>query len=148
MNFRNPLAAAGAVACLLLSLSSCSKASRTASFGTPENVLSFGVYTAATLDSGLSVKLSLNQSGTYSKKKFQGSCFVSESKGEWSSDNEAMEFHLMEIRTRPDCNTEDWQTQKADKRSRRHIRSVTTNSFELLDQDDRSSDEWVKFVKR
>ena len=63
---------------LLLSLgllAGCArKVSRTANFGTPENVLSYGVYTATTLDSGLSVKLSLNQNGTYSKKKFQGSC--------------------------------------------------------------------------
>lgn len=148
MNIRNPLAVVGALACLLLVLSSCSKTSRTANFGTPDNVLSYGVYTAATLDLGLSVKLSLNQNSTYSKKKFQGSCFIAESKGKWSCDNESIEFHLSEIRSRPDCNTEDWQSQKADKTSRRHIRSLTTNSFELLDQDDQSSDEWVKFAKR
>jgi hypothetical protein len=122
--------------------------SRTANFGTPDNVLSYGVYTATSLDSGLSVKLSLNQNGTYSKKKFRGSCFVMEYKGDWKCDNETIDFALEEIRHRPDCNSESWQTEKTAKQTRRMIRSVTTTSFELLDQDSTSSAEWVKFVKR
>lgn len=124
------------------------KVSRTANFGTPDNVLSYGVYTAATLDSGLSVKLSLNQNNTYSKKKFQGSCFLIEYKGDWKCDNETISFTLQEIRSRPDCNTENWQAEKVAKSTQRLIRMVTTNSFELLDQDEASSAEWVKFVKR
>ena len=143
------MAGIGAAAFLFLLLTGCARQpTRTASFGTPDNVLSYGVYTASVLDSGLSVKLSLNQNNTYSKKKFQGSCFLIEYKGEWSCDNGSIEFHLMEIRHRPGCSTEDWQSEKADKTSRRLIRSVTTMSFDLLDQDDQSSDEWVKFVKR
>ncbi len=133
---------------LLMSLASgCARKSVRVA-GTPDNVLAYGVYTATALDSGLSVKLSLNQTGTYSKKKFQGSCFMTEYKGDWICDNESMEFHLTEIRQRPDCNTEDWRSDKVEKRTRRLIRGVTMTSFELLDQDDQSSDEWVKFVKR
>ena len=153
MQFRNPLAGVGApaalVAALLLLLSACARQpTRTANFGTPDNVLSYGVYTAAVLDSGLSVKLSLNQNNTYSKKKFRGSCFVMEYKGDWSCDNGSIEFHLTEARHRPDCNAEDWQTEKIEKTSRRLIRGVTNMSFDLLDQDDETSDQWVKFVKR
>jgi hypothetical protein len=134
---------------LLLIFAGCSRQpTRTANFGTPDNVLSYGVYTAATLDSGLSVKLSLNQNRTYSKKKFQGTCFLMEYKGEWSCDNESIDFHLTEVRLRPDCSTEDWKSEKSDRSSRRLIRGVTTTSFDLLDQDDQSSDQWVKFVKR
>ncbi len=125
-----------------------SSASRTATFGTPDSVLAYGVYTATTLDSGLSVKLNLNQNGSYSKKKFRGSCYVMEYKGDWTCDNSAVEFDLQEIRHRPGCETEAWETAKASKHTRRLIRSVTTTSFELLDQDSSSSDEWVKFVKR
>ena len=134
----------------LLGLAGCAPkpASRKATFGTPSNVLSYGVYTATSLDSGLSVKLSLNQSGTYTKRKFQGSCQIWEYKGEWKCDNEAIDFTLQEIRRRPDCTTEAWQSEKADKSSHRLIRSVTTTSFELLDQDEASSAQWVKFVKR
>lgn len=147
MNYRIRIAfALVPAAALLLAVGCTRKITRTA--GTPENVLAYGVYTATTLDSGLSVKLSLNQSATYSKKKFQGSCFIMEYKGEWTCDNESMDFHLTEVRHRPDCNSEDWQVEKTDKRTSRHIRSVTMTSFELLDQDDQSSDEWVKFVKR
>jgi hypothetical protein len=124
------------------------KVSRTANFGTPQNVLSYGVYTATTLDSGLSVKLSLNQNGTYSKKKFQGSCYLMEYKGDWTCDNESIDFMLQEIRHRPDCNSETWETEKAGRSTRRLIRSVTTTSFELLDQDEATSAEWIKFVKR
>jgi Ser-tRNA(Ala) deacylase AlaX len=106
------------------------------------------VYTATVLDSGLSVKLSLNQNNTYSKKKFQGSCFLMEYKGEWKCDNESIDFNLQEIRTRPDCNSENWQVQKAEKSTHRMIRMVTTTSFEVLDQEEATSNEWVKFVKR
>jgi hypothetical protein len=149
MNIRKSMAGVGALAAALLLFSGCTRQpTRTANFGTPDNVLSYGVYTASTLDSGLSIKLSLNQNNTYSKKKFQGSCFIMEYKGEWKCDNESIEFHLTEVRRRPDCNTEDWQSQKVEKTSRRLIRGVTTMSFDLLDQDDQSSDEWVKFVKR
>jgi Ser-tRNA(Ala) deacylase AlaX len=147
MNHRMRTVFACGLTALLLLFSGCTrKVTRTA--GTPDNVLAYGVYTAATLDSGLSVKLSLNQTSTYSKKKFQGSCFIIEYKGEWTCDNESIDFHLTEIRHRPDCNTEDWQVEKTDKHTRRLIRGVTMKSFELLDQDDQSSDEWVKFIKR
>jgi hypothetical protein len=122
--------------------------SRTANFGTPDNVLSYGVYTATALDSGMSVKLNLNQNGTYSKKKFLGSCFMMEYKGDWKCDNESIEFALEEIRHRPDCNSESWQTEKTRKQTHRMIRSVTTTSFELLDQDSTTSAEWIRFVKR
>jgi hypothetical protein len=126
----------------------CSRpVSRTASFGTPENVLSYGVYTTSTLDSGFVVKLSLNQSGTYTKKKFRGSCLLMEYKGGWKCDNEAIDFTLQEIRHRPDCNTEEWQTEKVGKSTRRMLRSVSTNSFEVLDQDDTTSAQWIRFVK-
>jgi hypothetical protein len=146
---RKTIIAIGATALLIPLLCGCTRQpTRTASFGTPDNVLSYGVYTAAVLDSGLSVKLSLNQNSTYSKKKFQGSCFLIEYKGEWSCDNSSIEFHLSEVRQRPDCSTEDWRSQKMDRTSRRLIRGVTTTSFDLLDQDDQASDEWVKFVKR
>ena len=147
MNHRIQTVFACGLAAMLLLLAGCTR-KITRSAGTPDNVLAYGVYTATTLDSGLSVKLSLNQSATYSKKKFQGSCFIIEYKGEWTCDNESMDFHLTEIRHRPDCNTEDWQVEKLDKRTSRHIRSVTMTSFELLDQDDQASDQWVKFVKR
>lgn len=134
---------------MLLFFAGCTRQpTRTANFGTPDNVISYGVYTATTLDSGLSVKLSLNQNKTYSKKKFQGTCYLMEYKGEWSCDNESIAFHLSEVRHRPDCSTEDWQSEKTDRSSRRLIRGVTTTSFDLLDQDDQSSDQWVKFVKR
>jgi hypothetical protein len=137
------------IASAALMLAGCARQpTRTANFGTPEDLLSYGVYTATTLDSGLSVKLSLNQNNTYSKKKFQGSCFIQEYKGEWSCDNEAIDFHLTEIRRRPNCNTEDWQVDKADRKTRRLIRQVTTKSFDLLDQDEATSNEWIKYVKR
>ncbi len=149
MQIRKPMTGVASLAALLLFFAGCARQpTRTANFGTPDNVLSYGVYTASTLDSGLSVKLSLNQNNTYSKKKFRGSCFIMEYKGEWSCDNGSIEFHLTEARHRPDCGNEDWQTEKADKTSRRLVRGVTTMSFDLLDQDDQSSDEWIKFVKR
>jgi hypothetical protein len=148
MKYRYSAFAICAIGALAFAACGGKSASRTANFGTPDNVLSYGVYTASTLDSGLSTKLSLNQNGTYSKKKFRGSCFVIEYKGEWAWDNDAVDFHLQEIRHRPDCGTEEWQTEKTDKKARRLIRGVTTTSFDLLDQDNQSSDEWVKFVKR
>src|SRR3954466_2576206 len=111
MSNRPQPALACALPAFLLLLPGCSrKTARTA--GTPDNILPPGVYTATTLDSGLSVKLSLNQTNTYSKKKFQGSCFIIEYKGDWSCDNDAVDFHREEIRHRPDCNTEDWQVEK------------------------------------
>lgn len=148
MPIRNSVAALCFSAAALLASGCARNVSRTANFGTPDNVLSYGVYTATTLDSGLSVKLSLNQNNTYSRKKFQGSCFLFEYKGEWKCDNESIDFSLQEIRRRPDCNSENWQVDKVEKNTHRLIRQVTTTSFELLDQDDSSSDEWVKFVKR
>lgn len=145
---RIPVAALSLAFAAMLFAGCARKVSRTANFGTPDNVLSYGVYTATVLDSGLSVKLSLNQNNTYSKKKFQGSCFLMEYKGEWKCDNESIDFNLQEIRTRPDCDTENWQVQKAEKNTHRLIRMVTTSSFEVLDQEDATSNEWVKFVKR
>jgi hypothetical protein len=146
MNYRIKAVCFGLISMLALFSGCTRKTQRSA--GTPDNVLAYGVYTATALDSGLSVKLSLNQTATYSKKKFQGSCFVMEYKGEWTCDNQSIEFHLTETRQRPDCGNEDWRIEKVDKHTRRLIRSVTMSSFELLDQDDQSSDEWVKFVKR
>jgi hypothetical protein len=70
-----------------------------------------------------------------------------EYKGGWKCDNEAIDFTLQEIRHRPDCNTEEWQTEKVGKSTRRMLRSVSTNSFEVLDQDDTTSAQWVRFVK-
>jgi hypothetical protein len=145
----NRIFLAACVPAVLLLAAGCARnVSRTANFGTPDNVLSYGVYTATTLDSGLSVKLSLNQNNSYSKKKYQGSCFIQEYKGDWKCDNESIDFRLQEIRRRPDCSSENWKVDKVEKNTRRLIRSVTMKSFELLDQDDASSDEWVKFVKR
>jgi hypothetical protein len=71
-----------------------------------------------------------------------------EYKGDWKCDNESIEFALEEIRHRPDCNSESWQTEKTRKQTHRMIRSVTTTSFELLDQDSTTSAEWIRFVKR
>jgi hypothetical protein len=146
MQYRLSVAACLSAAWLLAACAP--KVLRTATYGTPDNVLAYGIYSAETLDSGLAVKLSLNQSGTYSKKKFRGACLVAEYKGGWQCDNQAIDFDLQEIRYRPGCETEAWRTDKVAKHSRRLIRSVTTTSFELLDQDSVSSDEWVKFVKR
>jgi hypothetical protein len=148
MMTRFPSAAFFALAALL-AIAGCAKHStRTANFGSAEDVLSYGVYRATTLDSGYSTTLSLNQNGTYSKKKFLGSCFVVENKGTWSGDNESIQFDLKEIRRRPGCDTESWQSEKVGKSARRHIRSLSPKSFDLLDHDEESSDSWVKFVKR
>lgn len=123
--------------------------SRTASFGSSQDLLGYGVYTAQAQDSaGMSVKLSLNQNGTYSKKRLHGNCLVLENKGEWKSDNENITFHMTEVRKRPDCTAEDWQVEKVDKSAARMIRNMTVNSFELLDQEEQSSAEWIRFVKR
>ena len=72
---------------------------------------------------------------------------MSESKGDWKANNEVMEFRLQEVRQRPDCQTEQWTTEKSDKVTERNIRNITPNSFELLDQEESTSAEWVKFVK-
>lgn len=122
---------------------------KTATFGSASNILSYGVYSAQGQDpNGLAVKISLNPNNTYSRKKFQGPCLLTENKGEWKSTNETIEFRLQEARSRNDCGTEDWQVEKTDKKTERMIRNVTTNSFELLDQDEQTSAEWQKFVKR
>lgn len=145
----SPSGAAALMAAALLFLTACAKhTSRTASFGSPQDILSYGVYTAATLDSGYSVKLSLNQNDTYSKKKFLGSCFVMEYKGTWTCDNESIQFHLNEFRQRPGCETEEWTSTKLEKSTQRLIRSVSPKSFDLLDQEEQTSDSWIKFVKR
>lgn len=142
-------AAAALMAASLLFLTACAKhTGRTATFGSPQDILSYGVYTAATLDSGYSVKLNLNQNETYSKKKFLGSCFVMEYKGTWTCDNESIQFHLTEFRQRPNCETGEWTSTRVDKSARRLIRSVSPKSFDLLDQEEQSSDSWIKFVKR
>ena len=78
MNYRLQAVFFGLIALLALFPGCTRKTKRTA--GTPDNVLAYGVYTATSLDSGLSVKLSLNQTATYSKKKFQGSYFIIEYK--------------------------------------------------------------------
>ena len=145
---QNRIPAAALLAALGIFASCSPNVSRTANFGTAASTLAYGVYTATTLDSGLSVKLSLNQNGSYSKKKFRGSCFIIEYKGDWKSDNEAIAFSLREVRSRPDCHTEDWQSVKAERSSSRLVRSVTTTSFELLDQGESVSAHWIRFVKR
>jgi hypothetical protein len=71
-----------------------------------------------------------------------------EYKGDWKCDNESVDFTLQEIRHRPDCHSESWETEKVGRSTHRLIRSVTTSSFELLDQDDTTSAQWIKFVKR
>jgi hypothetical protein len=145
------LLSAWAGACLagLLFLAGCAKGGKTATFGSSEDLLAYGEYSAQTPNaSGHMIRLKLNQNGTYIRKKFLGTCQVSESKGEWSATNEVVEFRLQEIRQRPDCQAGEWTTEKSDKVSERNIRSITPTSFELLDQEETSSAEWVKFVKR
>lgn len=148
MMIRIPGAAALALAALLAAGGCAKHSTRTANFGSSQDILSYGVYTATTLDSGYSVTLSLNQNGVYSKKKFQGSCLVMENKGDWSGDHESIRFDLKEIRRRPGCESESWTSEKVEKTARRLIRSVSPKSFDLLDHDEGSSDSWVKFVKR
>ncbi|GEM_PF-2095390 len=139
-----------AFVCALGFILSCAKHStRTASFGSRDDLLTYGVYSATSPDAaGLSSKLSLNQNNTYSRKKFQGSCLLVETKGEWKCDHESIEFKLMEIRKRADCNSENWQIEKQEKTNSRLIRNMTLTSFDLLDQEEDASAQWVRFVKR
>jgi hypothetical protein len=135
-------------ACAAAGLLACSSP-KTANFGSAQNILSYGVYSSQIADgSGMAVKISLNPNNTYSKKKFQGPCLLTENKGDWKSTNEIIEFHLQETRSRNDCGTEEWQVEKTNKTAERMIRNVTTNSFEILDQEEQTSAEWQKFVKR
>jgi hypothetical protein len=135
-------------ASLALLMCACSSP-KTATFGSAHNILSYGVYTTPGVDGdGLAVKLMLNPNNTYTKKRFQGPCLLIENRGEWKSTNEIIEFRLQEIRKRPDCSTEEWNVEKMDKTAERMIRNVSTNSFEMLDQEEQSSAEWQKFVKR
>jgi hypothetical protein len=135
---------------MIASLLGCAKhGTKTAKFGTSDEILSAGVYSAQNQDAGgLATKLSLNQNHTYSRKKFQGPCLLMENRGEWKSDHDAIEFHLTEIRKRSDCNTEDWQVEKMDNTLSRMLRNVTPNSFDLLDQEEEVSAQWVRFIKR
>ena len=71
-----------------------------------------------------------------------------ETKGEWKCDHESIEFKLMEIRKRADCNSENWQIEKQEKTNSRLIRNMTLTSFDLLDQEEDASAQWVRFVKR
>jgi len=148
MMIHQPGAAALALAALLATAGCARHSGRTASFGSSDDILSYGVYTATTLDSGHSVTLSLKRNGAYSRKMFLGSCFVRESRGDWSGDHESIRFDLKEIRRRPGCDTESWNSEKVEKSTRRLIRSLSPGSFDLLDHDEDSSDSWVKFVKR
>jgi hypothetical protein len=135
-------------ACVAALLSGCASP-KTANFGSARNILSFGVYSGQGTDgTGMAVKISLNPNNTYSKKRFQGPCLLMENKGDWKSTDEVIQFHLQEIRSRNACDTEDWQVEKLDKTAERMIRNVTTTSFEILDQEDQTSAEWQKFVKR
>ncbi len=122
---------------------------RTATFGTSNDIVNYGVYSAQKQDAGgMATKLSLNQNNTYSRKKFQSACLLVENKGEWKGDHESIEFHLTEVRKRNDCNSENWEIEKVDRKATRIIRNMTTNSFDMLDQEDDSSAQWVRYVKR
>lgn len=145
-----PIRFAAALCCftLLACLGGCAKGGKTATFGSGEDLLGYGEYSAQAMDAnGFMARIKLNQNNTYVRKKFKGPCLLSESKGEWKSTNELIEFKLQEIRHRPDCETEAWQTETADKVTEKDIRNITPKSFELLDQEEQSSAEWVKFVK-
>lgn len=147
-------AAAGGAACLagslvLAALLGCAKGGKTATFGSGEDLLGYGEYTATAPNAaGHLIRLKLNQNDTYIRKKYLGACQISESKGEWNASNEVVEFRLQEVRQRPDCQSGQWTTEKSDKVTERNIRNITPSSFELLDQEESSSAEWVKFVKR
>jgi hypothetical protein len=137
------------VAAALAFAAGCAKGGKTATFGSGEDLISYGEYSAQDPGaSGQVVRLKLNQNGTYVKRRLQGTCLLSESSGEWSATNESMEFRTQEMRRRPDCSTEQWQVEKEARRSERIIRNITTNSFELLDQDELSAAEWLRFSKR
>ena len=133
----------------LASLTGCAKHStKIATFGSSSELLAYGVYSAQGQDNrGMATKLSLNQNYTYSRKKFQGPCLLIEERGEWKSDQEAINFRLTEIRKRDDCNSEDWRVEKMDTPTSRMLRNVTTNSFDLLDQEDDASAQWIRFLK-
>lgn len=133
---------------LLLAASGCAKGGKTATFGSGQDLLGYGEYVAQTMDpTGHKLKIKLNQNNTYTKKKYQGACLLVETKGEWKSTNEMMEFSLQEIRRRDGCDSETWQTEKSERVVERNIRNITPKSFELLDQEEQSNAEWVKFVK-
>lgn len=132
---------------LALSLSGCARGGKTATFGSGADMLGYGEYSSQQNASGHMTRIKLNQNNTYVKKKFLGPCLLVESKGEWEATNEVVEFTLQEIRQRPGCDTEQWSTEKSDRRTERNLRNITPNSFELLDQEENSSAEWVKFVK-
>jgi hypothetical protein len=132
---------------LALALCGCYKGGKTATFGSAEDMLGYGEYSSQQDASGQMTRIRLNQNNTYVKRKFQGRCLLVESKGEWEATNEMMEFKLQEIRQRPNCDTEQWVSEKSDRRTERNLRNITPKSFELLDQEENSSAEWVKFVK-
>jgi hypothetical protein len=142
--------AALALICASAFFNGCAKHStRTASFGSPDEMLTYGVYSSQAPDAaGMATKLSLNQNNTYSRKKFQGACLLSENKGEWKGDHESIEFRMLETRRRPDCSSENWQVEKVDKTASRLVRNMTTNSFDLLDQEEDAAAQWIRFVKR
>ncbi len=122
---------------------------RTANFGTADENIGFGVYSAKEQDSaGMATKLSLNSNNSFSRKKFQGPCLLIESKGEWKSDHESIGFVLSEIKKRSDCNSENWSVEKSDKSFSRLLRNLTPTSFELLDQEDEGAEHWVHYLKR
>lgn len=130
-------------------LGGCARGGKTATFGSGEDLISYGEYTAQDPGpTGQAVRLKLNPNGTYLKRRFQGKCLLSESSGAWSATNESMEFRTQEMRRRPDCSAEQWQVEKEVRVSERIIRNITTNSFELLDQDEQSAAEWLRFSKR
>lgn len=134
---------------LALTLCGCYKGGKTATFGSAEDTLGYGEYSAQNVDaSGHMIRIKLNQNNTYIKKKFLGPCLLVESKGAWDATNEMIVFKLQEIRQRPNCETEQWTTEKSDRRTERNLRNITPNSFDLLDQEENSSAEWTKFVKR
>lgn len=127
----------------------CARGGKTATFGSGQDLISYGEYSAQDPGSaGQAVRLKLNQNGTYSKRRFQGNCLLSESSGEWSATNESMEFRTQALRRRSDCSAEEWQVEKEIRVSERVIRNITPNSFELLDQDEQSAAEWLRFSRR
>jgi hypothetical protein len=130
-----------------LALSGCAKGGKTATFGSSEDTLGYGEYSTRQDSAGQMTRIKLNQNNTYVKRKFQGPCLLAESKGEWEATNEMIEFKLQEIRQRPSCGTEQWVTEKSNRRTERNLRNITPKSFELLDQEENSSAQWVKFVK-
>lgn len=147
------LAAHGAGLILALSAAAlfaagCARGGKTATFGSGDDLLGYGDYSAQAMDAGGHLtRIKLNQNSTYTKKKYKGTCLLVESNGEWEATNELITFKLQEIRQRPGCETEEWRVEKSDKVAERNLRNITPNSFELLDQEEQSAAEWVKFVK-